>query len=103
VANLTRANLERTHALDVNFNKAIFTGAYLKDWHIDSATNLDEVICEYIYLLYPQQERRPCSKNFAPGEFTKVCKKASEIVDVIFREGIDFNVEAMVVAKSNFI
>ena len=39
-----------------------------------------------------QQERRPSdpNKNFAPGEFTKLFQKAISTVDLIFRNGINW-------------
>ncbi|HAA30826.1 MAG TPA: hypothetical protein DCE56_27925, partial [Cyanobacteria bacterium UBA8553] len=67
----------------------------MTDWHINRITNFDHVICEYIYRVYPQQERRPLSRNFSSGEFAKLCKKSLEVVDLIFREGIDFKIEAI--------
>ncbi len=89
-ANLSDANLQRTKALDTNFQKVIFTGACLEDWHTNTATNLDEVICDYIYLQAHQKERRPSQGNFAPGEFTKLFQKTLESVDLIFYNGIDW-------------
>jgi uncharacterized protein YjbI with pentapeptide repeats len=89
-AYLSGANLQRTKALDTNFNKAVFTEACLEDWHTNSATNLDEVICDYVYLQADQKERSPSDRNFAPGEFTELFQKALETVDLIFRNGIDW-------------
>jgi uncharacterized protein YjbI with pentapeptide repeats len=97
-ADLSEAELVRTQALRTNFERAIFTGACIEDWNINSATNLNGVICHYIYLkagqgvlpLVNPQERRPSSGNFAPGEFTKLLQKARETVDLIFRQGVDW-------------
>jgi uncharacterized protein YjbI with pentapeptide repeats len=90
-ANLADANLKRVQALSSNFEGAILTGACIEDWHINSQTNLNNVICDYIYLKDHHQERRPHdpNKNFAPGEFTKLFQKTLETVDLIFREGVD--------------
>jgi uncharacterized protein YjbI with pentapeptide repeats len=89
-ANLIGASLSLAQALDANFEKAVFTGSCLKDWNINSATRLDGVICDYVYLKPFDQERRPHSGNFAPGEFTKLFQKALETVDLIFHNGIDW-------------
>jgi uncharacterized protein YjbI with pentapeptide repeats len=89
-ANLSGANLKRTKALDANFYKALCTGVCLEDWQINSATNLDGVICDYVYLQANQKERRPHQGNFAPGEFTKLFQKSLDIVDLIFYNGIDW-------------
>ncbi|MCP6757999.1 MAG: pentapeptide repeat-containing protein [Fischerella sp. CENA71] len=90
-ANLSRANLIESEALGVNFTGATFTGACIEDWHTNSTTNLTYVICDYIYLRQDQQERRPISGNFAPGEFTKLFQKSLETLDLIFRNGIDWD------------
>jgi uncharacterized protein YjbI with pentapeptide repeats len=89
---LEQANLTKTHVLATNFNGAKLTGACLEAWNIDSGTQLDKVICNYVYLKSVQRERRPSheSEIFAPGEFTKLFQKALETVDLIFRNGIDW-------------
>ena len=69
---LERANLTKTQALNTNFHEANLTGACLEAWNINSKTQLDGAICEYVYLLNNQKERRPNSGKFAPGEFTKL-------------------------------
>jgi uncharacterized protein YjbI with pentapeptide repeats len=91
-ANLSKTNLSRTQALDTNFEEATFTGACIEDWNINSQTNLNNIICDYVFLKKNQQERRPSdpNKNFEPGEFTKLFQKALETVDLIFSEGIDW-------------
>jgi uncharacterized protein YjbI with pentapeptide repeats len=91
-ANLSETNLSRIQALKTNFEGATFTGACIEDWNINSQTNLNNVICDYLYLKKSKQERRPHdpNKNFAPGEFTKLFQKALETVDLIFSEGIDW-------------
>ncbi|NEP13190.1 MAG: pentapeptide repeat-containing protein [Symploca sp. SIO2C1] len=96
---LREARLIRTQALATNFKQVRFTGVCLEDWNIDSATNLDGVICDYVYLkskyipeekLYLLKERRPYSGNFEPGEFTKLFQKVLEPLDLVFRNGIDW-------------
>ncbi|HEY9643033.1 MAG TPA: pentapeptide repeat-containing protein [Coleofasciculaceae cyanobacterium] len=89
-ASLERANLTKTQALGTNFHQANLTGACLEAWNIDSTTQLDGAICEYVYLLSDQRERRPSSGNFAPGEFTKLFQTVLSTLDLIFRNGIDW-------------
>ncbi|MBW4505046.1 MAG: pentapeptide repeat-containing protein [Scytonematopsis contorta HA4267-MV1] len=89
-ADLSRAKLALTQLDGTDFTSAILTGACIEDWNINSTTNLDNVICDYIYLKQNQQERRPSSGNFAPGEFTKLFQKVLETVDLIFADGIDW-------------
>lgn len=78
-ANLSRANLSEaclitTQALAANFKEATLSGACIEDWHTNSSTILDGVVCEYVYLQAKQQQRLPDygEELFAPGEFTKV-------------------------------
>lgn len=89
--NLSEANLNQTQALGTNFSGANLTGICIEDWHINTVTNLTDVICDYIYLQQSQQERRPSSGNFAPSEFTKLFQKSLETVDIIFRNGINWD------------
>lgn len=89
-ATLERANLTKTQALGTNFHQTILTGATLEAWNIDSTTNLDGAICDYIYLLRNQQERRPSSGNFAPGEFAKLFQEVLDTIDLIFQNGVDW-------------
>ena len=92
-ADLTNADLFQSQVISTNFNRATLTGACIKDWQINSETNLDDVICEYIYLgsehLYfgeNQATRRPINGIFAPGEFTSLYKKILENTDLILRK-----------------
>ncbi|MEO1185753.1 MAG: pentapeptide repeat-containing protein, partial [Cyanobacteria bacterium J06636_27] len=91
-SNLEGANLTQTQAVGTNFQQANLTAACLSAWNIDSTTNIDEVICDYVYLENNQQERRPSSGKFAPGDFTKLFKVALNTVDLIFRNGLDLQV-----------
>jgi len=81
MANLNGANLEGTQALNANFKQAIFTGSCLENWQINKATNLNDVICDYVYLRHHQQERCPSNRNFVTGEFTKLFQTALDTVD----------------------
>lgn len=90
-ANLFEANLTQTSLYDANLRNACLTGSCVKDWGINAFTNLDAIVCDYIYLHQKQQERRPSSGNFAPGEFAKLFQKSLETVDLIFRNGIDWD------------
>ncbi len=97
-ADLSGAFLTGTQVLATNFDRAILTGACIQEWHFNSATNLNNVICDYIYFKHEYNseedswdfsERRPQSpdKNFNPGEFTKLFQKALETVELIFKDG----------------
>ncbi|MFB2938474.1 pentapeptide repeat-containing protein [Aerosakkonemataceae cyanobacterium BLCC-F154] len=99
-ADLTAAFFIRTQALYTNFNKAKFTGACIQDWNINSATQLDEIVCDHVYLEYHQKERRPVNGEFAAGEFSKLFQKDFAAVDLIFLHGIEW--QAFALALQNF-
>jgi len=88
--NLSGVDFSKTQALGTNFKGATLTGACLQDWNINSATNLEDVICDYVYLQRDRQERQPSSGNFAPGEFTRLFQKVLSTVDLVFHDGINW-------------
>jgi uncharacterized protein YjbI with pentapeptide repeats len=94
---LEGANLTQAQAIGTNFTSARLTGVYgLETWNIDTTTILEQVDCQFIYLLKTpkpgtdDRERRPSSGEFAPGEFTSLFKEVFNTVDLIFRNGIDW-------------
>jgi uncharacterized protein YjbI with pentapeptide repeats len=105
-ANLSHTILSKTSLLGSNLTGSILTGACIQDWNINSETQLNEVVCDYVYLkeeLVKEQnffenykfvpsDRRPSDPNaiFAPGEFQAFVQKALETVDLIFADGIDW-------------
>ncbi|MBW4519921.1 MAG: pentapeptide repeat-containing protein [Scytolyngbya sp. HA4215-MV1] len=89
-ASLKDANLTESLVLNTDFTGATLTGSCLEAWNIDCNTQLESVDCQYVYLLRNQQERRPSSGDFAPGEFTKLFQEVLSTVDLIFRNGIDW-------------
>ncbi|MGD1896775.1 MAG: pentapeptide repeat-containing protein [Phormidesmis sp.] len=87
---LERANLSQVSAVGTSFQAAQLTGSCLDAWNIDSTTRLDDVSCDYVYLRQQQQERRPSSGLFQPGEFAKLFQEIIDTVDLIFQGGIDW-------------
>ncbi len=96
---LERANLTKTQALSTNFQQAKLTAACLEGWNIDSTTKLEKTICDYIFLLNNQGERRPSSGEFASGEFAKLFQVALNTVDLIFRNGLDLQALSAALTK----
>ncbi|MGB5596529.1 MAG: pentapeptide repeat-containing protein [Crocosphaera sp.] len=95
-ADLEYANLTEVNAVETNFTRAKMTGVCIETWNIDSNTKLDEVDCQFVYLLeHPKpktddRERRPSSGIFQPGEFTKLFEEVLNTVDLIFQDGVDW-------------
>jgi uncharacterized protein YjbI with pentapeptide repeats len=86
---LERANFTKAQAIKTNFQQVKLTAACLEAWNIDSTTEINEVQCDYVYLLNNQGERRPSSGIFAAGEFTKLFQVFINTVDLIFHDGLD--------------
>jgi uncharacterized protein YjbI with pentapeptide repeats len=92
-ANLNHTNLSKVQALGTNFQAAQLTGACLEAWNIDSLTQLEGIVCDYVYLLHFQQERRPGHGKFAPGDFTQLFQIVIDTIELIFHD--DFNLKAL--------
>ncbi|MBW4473343.1 MAG: pentapeptide repeat-containing protein [Stenomitos rutilans HA7619-LM2] len=93
-ANLKHAHLESTQALGTDFSHAVLTGACIQHWGINAATRFNDVRCDYIYLEPNQQERRPASGIFQPGDFAKLVRQFSDTLvsntlDFLFHNGIE--------------
>jgi uncharacterized protein YjbI with pentapeptide repeats len=89
-ARLDRANLTRIFAVGANLQGANLTGACIADWSIDRTTELDDIICEYVYLKSPGEDRNPASGIFSAGDFTQLFQQIWNTIDLIFHEGIDW-------------
>jgi uncharacterized protein YjbI with pentapeptide repeats len=89
-ANLREANLTEVNAVNADLSHANLTGACVENWNIDATTKLENIDCQYVYLLNNQKERRPSSGEFEPGEFTQLFEEVFDTVDLIFRDGMDW-------------
>jgi uncharacterized protein YjbI with pentapeptide repeats len=100
-ANLTKATLYLTIAPGADFTGAKMSGACIENWIIDEDTKLDRVECRYVYRKAPKHDRCPSdpSKNFAPGEFTKLFQKILNTIDLIFQDGINWQALSLSLEK----
>jgi uncharacterized protein YjbI with pentapeptide repeats len=98
-ASLVNTNLSVVKARNTDFTGANLTNACIYDWHINPDTKFDKVVCQSIYLKftiakgrYVYLDRRPHNENefFKPGEFEALVRQYADTVDLIFREGIDW-------------
>ncbi|WP_322657095.1 pentapeptide repeat-containing protein [Dendronalium sp. ChiSLP03b] len=90
-ANLQYSNLSEAQAIATDFYKATLTGVCIKNWGISPDTNFTDVQCDYVYLELDHKERRPHNGSFKTGEFNDVFQKTFETIDLIFRNGIDWD------------
>ncbi|MBP0018308.1 MAG: pentapeptide repeat-containing protein [Cyanobacteria bacterium SBLK] len=104
-ANLRNANLTAIQALNTNFEGTNLTGTCIQDWNINSKTNLNDVICESVYLNSDLEirngklnriysDRRPRDRNFAPGEFSQLFAIVQDSLSFYFKNGIDWQAVA---------
>lgn len=91
-ADLRNADLTEAILIGATLEGANLSGACLQAWNIDSTTQLEGAYADYVYLKANQQERRPSDPkaNFGEGEFSKLFQKVLDTVDLIFRNGIDW-------------
>ena len=89
-ANLKEANLSRAQTFKANFAEAVLTAACVENWKIDNATVFDGAICDYVYLKAGRQERHPRCGTFKPEEFAALFLKDSDTLDLVFKDGIDW-------------
>jgi uncharacterized protein YjbI with pentapeptide repeats len=90
-ADLTFANLTNAKAGGTDFRHATLTGSCIQNWTINSDTQFDDLICDYIYLTPDRndQSRRPSSGSFEPGDFEKLLDHFADTLDFILRRGTD--------------
>ena len=90
-AKLNFANLTNVKAGGTNFRRANLTGACIQNWTINSDTQFNDLVCDYVYLTPDRnrQNRRPLSGSFEPGDFGKLVDKFADTLDFILRRGTD--------------
>ncbi len=103
-ANLNGADLQRTELEEsilvraqvtgVNFTGAKLTGICVEDWSINSQTCFAGVQCDYIYRKLDENgeptDRYPIERNFEPGEFESLFQEVSNVVKLVFKEGVNW-------------
>ncbi len=94
--NLKNANLTESLCIGTNFSYSYFTGACLQEWNINYETHLNQVDCQYIFLLETPNEqgdrdRRPYAANkvFHPGDFELLYRKVTATVQILLRDEVD--------------
>ncbi len=95
-AHLKDANLAKTLATGADFTDTYLTGACLEAWNIDHTTILENIDCQFVFLLQEpntlgNRERRPHDPNkvFEKGDFEKLYRKIMTTVQILLRDGIN--------------
>ena len=95
-SDLENANFTQAHVLGTNFNQTCLTGICIDEQNTNRSTSLDDVICDYVYLercITGKHKRRfPHNANriFHLNEFKKLVEKTSDVVELIFLDGINW-------------
>ncbi|BAY78842.1 pentapeptide repeat protein [Nostoc linckia NIES-25] len=93
-ADLRRSILLRAQVTGANFTGANLTGICIEDWSINSQTCFAGVECEYIYRKLDDKgeftDKYPVGRNFEKGEFEALFQKVEEVVELVFKEGINW-------------
>jgi uncharacterized protein YjbI with pentapeptide repeats len=100
-ANLTQANLTRSKIFATNFTGATLTGFCLEDAQLSSTAKLDGVTCDYVYLKRNNQDRRPNSGEFLPGEFAQLFHSALETINLTLHAGVNWTAFAHSINRLN--
>jgi uncharacterized protein YjbI with pentapeptide repeats len=93
-ADMRDAILARAQVIDVDFTNANLTGICIADWSVNSQTIFTNVQCDYIYRKLDDQgkpcDRYPLDRDFEPREFESLYQEVGNVVELIFKEGVNF-------------
>ncbi len=102
-ANLQNGILVQTDLTGANLTGANLTGACIENWNINGRTNFTDVQCDYIYRKLDDSgrpsDRYPLDRNFDPGEFASIYQDVENVVELIFKEGINWRAFAFSLQK----
>lgn len=98
-ANLTNAKLVQTQLDHADLTHATLTGATIEEWGITTATLLDGIHCDYVFMRLPPAEartdinphRKPddWNKTFAEGEFVEFITPMMKTLDLYHNQTVD--------------
>lgn len=93
-ADLRGSILVRAQVIGVDFTCAKLTGICIEDWSVNSQTSFTEVQCDYIYRKLDEKgeptDRYPLDRNFEPREFESLYQEVGNVVEFIFKEGVNW-------------
>jgi uncharacterized protein YjbI with pentapeptide repeats len=102
-ADLRDSILVRTQVIGVDFTEANLTGICIEDWSVNSQTCLTNVHCDYIYRKLDENgnptDRYPADRNFDPREFESLYQEVGNVVELIFKEGVNWRAFSFMLQK----
>lgn len=93
-ADLRGSILVRTQVIGVDFTGANLTGICIEDWSVNNQTCFTNVQCDYIYRKLDDKgemtNRYPVERNFESREFESLYQEVGNVVELIFKEGVNW-------------
>ncbi|MBW4527749.1 MAG: pentapeptide repeat-containing protein [Phormidium tanganyikae FI6-MK23] len=102
-ADLQGAILVQAQVMGVDFTGANLTGICNKDWSINSETCFTDVQCDYIYRNIDDKgepiDRYPVDRDFDSREFESLYQEVGNVVELVFKEGVNWRAFAFSLQK----
>ncbi|WP_236141582.1 pentapeptide repeat-containing protein [Nostoc sp. CMAA1605] len=102
-ADLRGSILANAQVIDVDFTNANLTGICIQNWNVNSQTRFTNVQCDYIYRKLDEKgepiDRYPLDRNFEPREFESLYQEVGNIVELVFKEGVNWRAFAFSLQK----
>ncbi|WP_339376353.1 pentapeptide repeat-containing protein [Calothrix sp. NIES-2098] len=93
-ADLRHSILVGAQVTGVNFTDADLTGICIEDWHVNSKTCFARVKCDYVFRKLDKKgetiEQYPVGRYFEKGEFEALFQEVEEVVELVFKEGVNW-------------
>jgi uncharacterized protein YjbI with pentapeptide repeats len=102
-ADVRGAILARANMTGVDFSDANLTGICIQDWNVNRETLFTNVLCDYIYRKLDEQaeptDRYPLDRNFDEREFESLYQEVENVVELVFKEGVNWRAFAFTLQK----
>ncbi|MEG4857323.1 pentapeptide repeat-containing protein [Microcoleus sp. K1-B6] len=102
-ADLRDSIFVQTDVTGVDFTEATLTGICIENWNINSQTCFTNVKCDYILRKLDSKgkptDRHPTDRNFNPREFESIYQEVGNIVELVFKEGVNWRAFAFTLQK----
>ncbi len=86
-----------------DFSGAKLTGICIEDWNVNSQTLFTNVQCDFVYRKLDEKgertERFPANRNFEPREFESLYQEVGNVVQLIFKEGVNWRAFSFALQK----
>lgn len=103
VGDLSDSIFVQADVTGVDFTEATLTGICIENWNINSQTCFTNVKCDYIFRkldsIGKPTDRHPREGNFNPREFESLYQEVGNIVELVFKEGLNWRAFAFTLQK----